>query len=166
MTRQARRRVEEQYARHSLRAIRLAFLLTGDSALAEDLAQDAFVRTLGRVPSVKDDIAFQRYMSRVIINLSKDHFRAATRKRDLERRVESDAARSTSSPDPEEEVAVLDLLGRLPARQRAALVLRFYWRESFAEIGETLGISPDAAKKLVRRGLDRAGITLQGGTDE
>src|SRR5438105_4819511 len=41
-------RLEELYVRHAPGAVRLAYLLTGDRALSEDLVQDAFVRLAGR----------------------------------------------------------------------------------------------------------------------
>jgi DNA-directed RNA polymerase specialized sigma24 family protein len=44
----------ELYARHAPEALRLAYLLTGDMTLAEDLVQDAFVKLAGRLLHVRD----------------------------------------------------------------------------------------------------------------
>ena len=49
---------------------------------------------------------------------------------------------------------VLDVLGRLPYRQRAALVLRFYEDWSDDQIATLLGCRPATVRSLVHRGLD------------
>src|SRR3989442_8050210 len=47
-------RLGELYVRHADDAVRLAYLLTGDRALAEDVVQDAFVRLAGRLVHLRD----------------------------------------------------------------------------------------------------------------
>src|SRR2546425_3976876 len=68
-------RLGELYVRHADDAVRLAYLLTGDRALAEDLVQDAFVRTAGRLIHLRDPGAFGAYLQRTVVNLSHSHFR-------------------------------------------------------------------------------------------
>src|SRR5437588_10602578 len=68
-------RIGELYLRHADAAVRLAYLLTGDLALAEDLAQDAFVRLAGRLVHLRDPDAFSAYLRRTVVNLSRSHFR-------------------------------------------------------------------------------------------
>src|SRR5204862_4558039 len=68
-------RLAELYVRHSAEATRLAYMLTGDRALAEDLAQDAFVRLAGRLVHLRDPGAFHAYLRRTVVNLSNSHFR-------------------------------------------------------------------------------------------
>ncbi|MBA2274683.1 MAG: hypothetical protein H0W21_12410 [Actinobacteria bacterium] len=48
----SRGRAADLYQQHAANAVQLAYLLTGDRYLAEDLAQDAFVRLFGRLPSI------------------------------------------------------------------------------------------------------------------
>src|SRR6266513_2514152 len=69
------RRLGELYLRHVDDAVRLAFLLTGDSALAEDIVQDAFVRLAGRLVHLRDPDAFHAYLRRTVVNLSNSYFR-------------------------------------------------------------------------------------------
>jgi hypothetical protein len=64
------------YVRHAPEGIRLAFLLTGDRALAEDLVQEAFSRLVGRLRHLRDAGAFGAYLRRTIVNLSTSHFRS------------------------------------------------------------------------------------------
>src|SRR6058998_3162610 len=68
-------RLGELYLRHAHDAVRLAYLLTGDRALAEDLVQDAFVRLAGRLVHLRDPCAFDAYLRRTVVNLSRSHFR-------------------------------------------------------------------------------------------
>src|SRR5438876_12359684 len=68
-------RLGELYLRHADDAIRLAYLLTGDRALAEDLVQDAFVRLAGRLVHLRDPDAFDAYLRRTVVNLSNSYFR-------------------------------------------------------------------------------------------
>ena len=68
-------RLGELYVRHADDAVRLAYLLTGDPALAEDLVQDAFVRLAGRLAHLRDPGAFHAYLRKTVVNLSNSHFR-------------------------------------------------------------------------------------------
>ena len=66
-----RRRLENLYAAHCPEATRLAFLLTGDRDLAEDLTQDAFVRVARRFGDLRNPEAFGPCLRKTVINLSK-----------------------------------------------------------------------------------------------
>src|SRR5205085_4399679 len=68
-------RLGELYVRHADDAVRLAYLLTGDRALAEDVVQDAFVRLAGRLVHLRDPAAFPAYLRRTVVNLTNSHFR-------------------------------------------------------------------------------------------
>ena len=65
----------DAYVRTAPRAIRLAYLLTGDRTLAEDLVQEAFVRFVARLQYLRDPRAVDAYLRRTIVNLSRNHFR-------------------------------------------------------------------------------------------
>src|SRR5205807_2226557 len=69
------RTLEDLYRRHFPEAARLAFLLTDDRVLAEDLAQEAFVRLTGRFAHLRDRAAFTPYLRRTVINLAKNQYR-------------------------------------------------------------------------------------------
>src|SRR4029453_17310251 len=70
-----RSRLAETYVRYAPEGIRLAYLLTGDRALAEDLVHEAFLRFVGRLHFLRDPEAFEGARRRTIVNLSKNHFR-------------------------------------------------------------------------------------------
>ncbi|MGH9127079.1 MAG: SigE family RNA polymerase sigma factor [Acidimicrobiales bacterium] len=122
--------------------VRLAYLLIGSSAEAEEIVQDAFVRIRGRIQRVDNPSA---YLRTTVINGCRNRFR----RREVERRY---------TPRPEaaayDRVDELgDALAALPARQRAVIVLRYYAGLSEAEIAATLGCRPGTVKSLCHRGL-------------
>ena len=81
-------RLAEVYLRSAPAGFRLAYLLTGDRLLAEDLVQEAFLRFVGRLHHLRDPEAFDAYLRRTIVNLSKDVFRRRAVERSyLERRT-------------------------------------------------------------------------------
>src|SRR6266487_3208486 len=90
-------RLGELYLRHADAAARLAYLLTRDHALAEDLVQEAFVRLAGRLLHLRDPEAFDAYLRRTVVNLSNSYFR---RKR-VERAYVARAHGATDAPPAE-----------------------------------------------------------------
>ncbi len=83
---------------------RLAYLLTGDRELAQDLAQDAFVKVLGRFHDLRNRDAFWWYLRRTVVNLANSHFRRRRverawleRQRPEEPAADSDPANGTGS---------------------------------------------------------------------
>lgn len=149
-----RGRAADLYHRHSADAVRLAYLLTGDRYLAEDLAQDAFVRSFGRFQDLRRPEAFAAYLRRTVVNLSKDHFRRLQRERSLSRRermVDGDEDGQLQRVATHDEL--LHALQVLPPRQRAAVVLRHCEGLSEHETAEALQASVGAVNSLVSRGL-------------
>ena len=151
----------ELYVRHAPDGIRLAFLLTGDRALAEDLVQDAFAHLVGRLRHLRDPGAFAPYLRRTIVNLATSHFRH----RGVERAyLERIAAAPTTEPAAPEELdeTMHDALLRLPERQRAALVLRFYEDLSDVQTAEVLRCSSGTVRSLVSRAMKTLRTELEG----
>jgi RNA polymerase sigma-70 factor (sigma-E family) len=147
-------RLAELYTRFAPRAIQLAYLMTGDRPLAEDLVQDAFIQFAGRLHSLRDLGAFEAYLRRTIVNLSKNHFRRrALERSDLERRA-SERQIEHADRDVAEFEAMRAALLQLPVRQRAAIVLRYYEDLPESQIAELLRCRPATVRSLVARGLD------------
>jgi RNA polymerase sigma-70 factor (sigma-E family) len=157
-------RIGELYVRHADAAVRLAYLLTGDRALAEDLAQDAFVRLAGRFVHLRDPGAFDAYLRTTIVNLSHSHFRRKKVERAYLDRVRSAPAPvgTDTTGRYEERQELWDALGRLSRRQRAAIVLRFYEDLPETEVAQVLGCAPGTVKSLVSRGLERLRTEIRG----
>lgn len=131
--------------------------LTGDADLAEDLAQEAFVRLLER--ELPEDDA-RAWIFAVATNLARDHARTRRRRHRLleERQVRAD---SPAWPDHEVEraeriEAVRRALAALSPRDRQMLLMR---EEGFSyrEIAEAVGVLPGSVGTLIARALQRFG---------
>lgn len=161
----ARPSVAELYERHVGRATALARLLTGDPYLAEDLAHDAFLRAAGRFGTLRDPAAFEAYLRRTLVNLCNARLRRLKVERTFLRR-EATAARASGEPRTsavEDRDVVWDAIRRLPQRQRAAVILRFYEDLSEREVGDILRCSPRAVNALVSRAMSelRDALTVE-----
>ena len=128
-------------------ARRLAFVITGSRDAADDIAQEGFARVCRRYDALDNP---RGYLRVVIVNLSRRRGRTLDRDRPLEDDDEA-AAPGVSS----ESVEVLDLIDRLPSRQRAVLALRYFEGLSELEIAEVLSCRPGTVKSLAARALSR-----------
>jgi RNA polymerase sigma-70 factor (sigma-E family) len=145
---------------HQSAALRLAYLLTGDAGLAEDVVADAFAGMYARWRH--DRILDARaYLRRAVVNQIRGRFRrTATRRRHQARitrsRLTSDAA--------DEGIADRERLRRalllLPVRQRAAVALRILEDLSEADTATLLGVSTGTVKTHLSRGLERLRVVL------
>lgn len=146
----------ELYERHAQDALGLAYLLTGDRGIAEDLMQEAFVKVARRFVHLRDHDAFGSYLRRSVVNLANSYFR----RRAVERRhLAAQVQQQDGSPaDPGDRVAIREAIARLPMRQRTALVLRYYEDLPEREIAELMGCRIGAVKQLVFRAMQ----TLRG----
>ena len=150
------------YAEHALGLVRLAVVLVGDQATAEDIVQDAFLglfRRWDRLPDTSYPLAYVRVS---VLN----GCRTALRRRSRwgrtapfdEAPAESAEARALLN---EEQLAAARALRRLPERQREALVLRYYLDLSEEETAKTMGISRGTVKSATSRALAAVGRLLK-----
>jgi len=153
--------LSELYVAYAPDGIRLAFLLTGDRALAEDLVQDAFVRLVGRLRHLREPNAFWTYLRRTIVNLATSHFRHGRVERAYLDRLASAPVADTNDNDELDETMHRVLLG-LPQRQRAAIVLRFYEDLSDVQTAAILECSPGTVRSLVSRGIQTLRQEMEG----
>jgi RNA polymerase sigma-70 factor (sigma-E family) len=136
------------------RMLRTAYLLTGSPHDAEDLVQTALARTYsrwGRVQRADDPDA---YVWRVMINLNVDRLRRRSVREWLTDRLPERLA-GDRSDQVATRSALLDALGRLPARQRAVVVLRYAEDRSETEVAAMLGIGVGTVRGYSSRGLAR-----------
>jgi RNA polymerase sigma-70 factor (sigma-E family) len=130
------------YAGHYADLVRLAALLSGSSDAAPDLVQDCFVRLHGHWTTVNDPLP---YVRRSVVHACASHHRSIARGRRL--------------PTPEPQDSQLgadeleDALAKLPARQRAAVVLRYYGDLPDADIARALRCRPGTVRSLIHRAL-------------
>jgi RNA polymerase sigma-70 factor (sigma-E family) len=130
------------YARHFPDLVRLATLLCGSTDTAPDLVQDCFVRLHGRWAEVHDPLP---YVRRSVVHACASHHRHVARGR----RLPSPVPQSSELGADELE----DALEHLPARQRAAVVLRYYGDLPDADIARALRCRPGTVRSLIHRAL-------------
>lgn len=153
--------LSDLYVAYAPDGIRLAYLLTGDRALAEDLVQDAFARLVGRLRHLREPSAFWTYLRRTIVNLATSHFRHRRVERAYLERVAAAPTAATNDNDELDETMHRVLLG-LPQRQRAAIVLRFYEDLTDVQTAAVLGCSAGTVRSLVSRGMQTLRQELEG----
>jgi RNA polymerase sigma-70 factor (sigma-E family) len=159
---QAPGRVAELYRLHAPGAARLAYLMTGDRARAEDLVHDAFVKIIGRFGDIRDPDAFGTYLKRTVINLANSFFRRRRLERaHLEAEGRGLKPETVDEGDPIQREALWRALGGLPPRQRAAIVLRFYEDLSEQQTAHVLGVALGTVKSMVSRGLDALRLEVE-----
>lgn len=144
----------ELYEQHATDAGRLAYLLTGDRELAEDLVQDAFVRLAGRWVHRRDPNGLHAYLRVTVVNLARSHHR----RKAVERRYaarEAGRAAVSSEFDPSDRDVLQRALMSLPPRQRTAIVLRYYEDIDIAQTASIMKCSEGTVKALTSRGTAR-----------
>lgn len=141
------------YDEHYRSLVKLAALYVDDVGSAEEVVQDAFVKLLTgryRVEPGKE----APYLRSIVINGA----RSALRKRRVRRAKKPEppglvAAAEDAGIESTERDRLLGLIRRLPAKQAAVIVLRYYFDLSERDIAETLGIAPGSVKSHAHRGL-------------
>lgn len=148
----------EQYVVDSrTRLYRFAVVLCGDPVLAGDLLCDVLGRAFERWAQVAAARDPHAYVRRMLVNEYVSWQRRRTRSvphPEIARLAELRAEAGPELADRHaERAALVDDLARLPARQRAALVLRYYADLSDAEIAATLGCRVGTVRSSISRGL-------------
>lgn len=130
------------YDARRLALVRLAYVMTGDKETAEDIVQEAFLATCRRWDGVRD---VNPYLRAAVVNAS----RSWLRRKKLERAQPATSQMSyLGAPDE-----MWDALGRLKARPRMAVVLRYYEGLRDVEIAALLGCRETTVRTTIHRAL-------------
>src|SRR3984885_12152273 len=140
---------------HHLELVRLALVLVGDQATAEDVVQDAFERLHRGWRGLRQPSSGLAYVRSSVLNGCRSvHRRAAVARKHV---PELAGSADTTSPDAataaDDRGEMAAALRSLPRRQREVLALRYYLDLDVAEIAGTLRISPSAVRATNARGL-------------
>lgn len=133
----------ELYRERYAPMVRLAYLLTGSTAAAEEVVQDAFVRVHRSWSRAR---APEAYLRAAVVNGTRSWGRRQSLERSHLRVVREPVA---APPDD----GLWDVLATLPHRQRAAIVLRYYDDRPDDEIAALLGCRPATVRTAIHRGL-------------
>ena len=149
------------YQHHAVGLIRLAYLMLGDRAGAEDAVQNAFCGLYRHWDRLADRDRALAYVRSSVLN----GCRSALRRRTTGRRLLTAYQPPTASAEAavlglEERQEVMRAVRRLPERQREALVLRFYLDLPEREIARLMGLRPSSVRSATARALKALGHSL------
>jgi RNA polymerase sigma-70 factor (sigma-E family) len=148
------------YQAHALGLIRLAVVMLGDRPAAEDVVQEAFCGLYRRWHSLSDSGKALGYVRSSVINGCRTVLRRRYRQWAGPAGEPPGESAESAALISEEHRQVLTAIRRLPARQREALVLRFYLDLDEAEIAASMRISRGTVKSTTSRALAALGRLL------
>jgi RNA polymerase sigma-70 factor (ECF subfamily) len=165
---EARERYAELVARHQRRASRIAFHYLRDTADADEAVQDAFVKAYSHLASFREELPFEVWFTRILVNACLDRIKARTRRnRWLVPMRESpdaqqDFAERTAGRDPSPEDQLLArerrqklaaALARLPERQRSVFMLCHYEGCTSREVSALTGLNESTVRVHLFRAI-------------
>lgn len=145
--------LEELFRRHWRRAHRAAYLVIGDPAAAEDIAQESFLAAIRALDRFDRRRPFGPWLHRITVNRAIDHARARALRH--ESALPPHDAGAAAAPADQISDAVVAALADLSPEHRAVIVLRYVLEYTPGEIAEVLGLPRGTVNSRLRRGLDR-----------
>jgi RNA polymerase sigma-70 factor (ECF subfamily) len=137
------------------RCYRLATVVLGDQADAQDAVHDAFVSAWRKYDTLRDRSRFEAWFDRIVVNTCRDRMRRAHHRQVEDLSVRPDIA----APDPTspiaDEIVVRRALNQLKPDDRIVLALRFYRDMKVDDIAHAMGINPRAATSRLHRAVER-----------
>ncbi|MGE5609724.1 MAG: RNA polymerase sigma factor [Bacillota bacterium] len=154
--------------RHQDVARRVAYRFTGRWHVADDMAQEAFLRLYRGASSYKPTAAFSTWLYRIVVNLCLDYA-----KRPRLATLPDEPPSRSAEPAPQDVLcrqeridAIRREVAALPERQRIALVLHRFERLDHAQIAQTTGWSESAVESLLVRAYAQLRQRLAGWAKE
>lgn len=146
--------LREAFEEHYLSLLKFCVLLTGRREIAEDLAQEAFMRVAGRLADLPP-VGVGPYLRRTAVNLSRKRLRPL--RAEARALVRRGLPQSTHDPTERqvEQDRIWAAVRRLPTRQRACLVLRYYEDLPERDVAEILGCTLGTVKSQTSHALDK-----------
>jgi RNA polymerase sigma-70 factor (sigma-E family) len=155
------------YQAHALSLTRLAHVMLGQRAAAEDVVQEAFCSLYLRWGKLSDQQKAPQYLRASVLNGCRTVLRRGRvrDRHDRDRHGTVAAPSATLSAESavlatEEQRTVMQAIRRLPSRQREVLILRFYLEEPEAEIARIMGIRQGTVRSTTHRALVALGREL------
>jgi RNA polymerase sigma-70 factor, ECF subfamily len=155
---------------HSEALFRLAYRLTGNEDMADDVVQETFLRAHRNLHRFDERAQLRTWLFRIASNCAIDGLRR--RRRDALEPLTDDRpfgeTFASSEPGPERQARsrevgekVRQTMTRLSPLERAAFTLRHYEGQPLAEIGQALGVGEGAVKQAVFRAVQKLRAALQ-----
>lgn len=151
----------EAYVEHQRQSLfRFAVVLCGDPVLAEDILSDVLGRAYERWNQVSAADNVHAYVRRMIVNEYLGWWRRIARTTPVADVSDLLAATPDHADRLAERSAIVDELAKLPRRQRAVIVLRFYEGMSTDEVAQLLNCRPSTVRSNATRALAKLRIEM------
>jgi RNA polymerase sigma-70 factor (sigma-E family) len=137
--------------------VRMGYGLTGDQGFAEDLAQTALAKAYASWPRVRRAGDPDAYVRRIMLNANHSRFRKRRVHEQLTDQPPETGAQEAGPPD--DRSALMSALMRLPAGQRAVVVLRYWMDMTETEAAAVLGCSVGNVKSQAARALAKLRVS-------
>ena len=141
-------------------AFRVAYVIAGSAAEAEDAAQDAFVKAYRALGRFRPGAPFRPWLLRIVANEAHNRRRSASRRENLALRTAAEQSSGDAAPSPEAAVlvgerrqALLQALNGLREEERDVIACRYLLDLSEEETAETLGLRRGTVKSRTSRAL-------------
>jgi RNA polymerase sigma-70 factor (ECF subfamily) len=165
---EARERFAEVVARHQRRASRIAYHYLRDAAEADEAVQDAFIKAYSHLASFREELPFEVWFTRILVNGCLDRIKARTRRerwivsmpettggdRDLAERMPG------HGPSPEDQLLakerrerLAEALAELPERQRSVFMLSHYEGCTSREVSAITGLNESTVRVHLFRAI-------------
>lgn len=144
--------------------LKVCFVYLQDMALAEDAAQETFLKAYRSLEKFRGNSSEKTWLMRIAINTCKDIRRGAWF-RHTERGVSLEQLPEPSVPAKAESIHITLEVMRLPKKEREVVLLRYYQNMTQAEVADALGISAAAVAKRLKRAHEHLHFALEGGEE-
>ena len=134
---------------------RTAYLMTGDWTLAADLTQEALLKVYVAWPRLERKGGLASYARRAVVSAAIDHHRKRVRRPEVlvDHHDDPDDGSGDGAGDRADRAIVVQALRKVPERQRACIVLRYYEDLSVAETASVLKCSEGNVKSQTSHGI-------------
>lgn len=175
---EARERYGELVARHQRRAARIAYHYVRDSAEADEAVQDAFVKAYSHLSTFREELPFEVWFTRILINGCLDRIKARTRRQRWITSMpdgpggERDFAERTPGHGPSPEAQLLsrerrrqvaEAIAKLPDRQRSVFMLSHYEGCTSREVSAMTGLNESTVRVHLFRAIRKLRVLLGDG---
>ncbi|MEX1129915.1 MAG: sigma-70 family RNA polymerase sigma factor [Vicinamibacterales bacterium] len=172
---EARERYAELVARHQRRATRIAFHYVRDSAEADEAVQDAFVKAYSHLSTFREELPFEVWFTRILINGCLDRIKARTRRERWMTSMpdgpggERDFGERTPGYGPSPEAVLLsrerrrqvaEAIAKLPDRQRSVFMLSHYEGCTSREVSAMTGLNESTVRVHLFRAIRKLRVLL------
>jgi RNA polymerase sigma-70 factor, ECF subfamily len=153
---------EELVRAHQGIAFRIAYLVVGDAAEAEDAAQEGFVKAHRALGRFRSGAPFRPWLLQIVANEARNRRRSAGRRAALALRAAAEGSSGGAAPSPEgsllageERERLLAAVNALGEGERLVIGCRYFLELSEEETAAALGVRPGTVKSRTSRALAR-----------